>query len=246
MLEQTERISHEVAHGKKIQDEADKVWGWDSKAGRLRATRRANYFIDLGQMNENSVALDLGCGTGLFTDKVYNATKAKITGIDISEELLSQARERQPACEFKIEDAMNMTYPDNHFDVVFGSSILHHLEMDKATKEIFRVLKPGGKMIFAEPNMINPQILVQKNVPFIKRWLGDSPDETAIVRWSFSKMMKDTGFSKVKVFPYDFLHPYTPSPFIPLVKGLGAMVEKIPVLKEIAGSVVIYGEKPGV
>ena len=244
MLEQKERISHEVEHGKKIQAEADKVWGWESKAGKMRATRRANYFIDLGKMTPESVALDLGCGTGLFTDKVYQATKARITGIDISEELLSQARQRLPEAEFKIEDAMNMSYEDNHFDVVFGSSILHHLEMDKATKEIFRVLKPGGKMIFAEPNMINPQILVQKNVPFIKRWLGDSPDETAIVRWNFAGMMKEIGFEKVRVFPYDFLHPYTPSPFIPLVKSMGTLVEKIPLLKEIAGSVVIYGEKP--
>jgi hypothetical protein len=58
-------------------------------------------------------------------------------------------------------------------------------------------------------------------------------------------MMQDIGFEKVKVFPYDFLHPYTPSIFIPLVRTLGSLIEKIPALKEIAGSVVIYGEKPG-
>lgn len=243
MLEQAERISHEVEHGKKIKEEADKVWGWETKAGKLRATRRAQYYIDLGNFSQDTVALDLGCGTGLFTDKVYQATKAKITGIDISEDLLEQARKRLPEAEFKIVDAMNMSYPDNHFDIVFGSSILHHLEMDKATKEIYRVLKPGGKMIFAEPNMLNPQIFVQKNVPFIKRWLGDSPDETAIVRWNFAKMMKEIGFENVKVTPYDFLHPYTPSFMISLVRGLGFIVEKIPFLREIAGSVVIYGEK---
>lgn len=244
MLEQAERISHEVEHGKKIRKDAEKVWGWDSKAGKLRAERRAGFYTNLGNLNSKSVALDLGCGTGLFTDKVYRATKAQITGIDISEDLLSQARERQPEVTFKIEDAMNMSFPDNHFDVVFGSSILHHLEMDKATKEIFRILRPGGRMIFAEPNMLNPQILVQKNVPFIKRWLGDSPDETAIVRWNFSTMMKKIGYVKTRVIPYDFLHPYTPSLFIPLVKAIGSVVERIPVLKEIAGSVIIYGEKP--
>lgn len=246
MLEQADRISHEVEHGKKIKEDAEKVWGWDSKAGKLRAERRAGFYTKLGKMDSNSVALDLGCGTGLFTDKVYKATRAHITGIDISEDLLSQARERQPQVTFKIEDAMNMSFPDNHFDVVFGSSILHHLEMGKATKEIFRVLKPGGKMIFAEPNMLNPQILVQKNVPFIKRWLGDSPDETAIIRWNFSDMMNKIGFINTKVMPYDFLHPYTPSLFIPLVKSIGLIVERIPIFREIAGSVIIYGEKPSI
>lgn len=244
MLEREQRINHEVEHGKKIQADADKVWGWDSKAGRLRAQRRANYFIDLGELKSGMIALDLGCGTGIFTDKVFRATKSKITGIDISEELLAKARLRLPEAEFRIEDAMNMSFADNHFDVVFGSSILHHLEMDKATREIFRVLKPGGKMIFAEPNMLNPQILVQKNIPFIKKWLGDSPDETAIVRWPFAAMMEDIGFKQVKITPYDFLHPYTPGAFISVVRAIGSLVEKVPLLREIAGSVIIYGEKP--
>ena len=80
-------------------------------------------------------------------------------------------------------------------------------------------------------------------IPFIKKWLGDSPDETAIVRWNFAKLLREKGFKNVSVFPYDFLHPSVPSFLIPVVNGIGKVVEKIPVLKEIAGSVVIYAEK---
>lgn len=98
-------------------------------------------------------------------------------------------------------------------------------------------------MVFAEPNMLNPQILIQKNVPFIKRWLGDSPDETAVVRWRMKKLLKLTGFTDVKVFPYDFLHPAVPGFCIPTASFIGKVVEKIPVLKEIAGSVIIYAKK---
>ena len=98
-------------------------------------------------------------------------------------------------------------------------------------------------MVFAEPNMLNPQIFIQKNIPFIKKMLGDSPDETAIVKWKMSEMLKKAGFSKVKIFAYDFLHPSTPSFMIPLVETIGKNAEKIPLLKEIAGSVIIYGEK---
>jgi hypothetical protein len=55
--------------------------------------------------------------------------------------------------------------------------------------------------------------------------------------------MEDTGFKNVRIFPYDFLHPVTPKPLIGLVNSIGKIIEKIPVLKEIAGSVIIYGEK---
>ncbi|QQR94224.1 MAG: hypothetical protein IPJ93_10045 [Bacteroidota bacterium] len=92
--------------------------------------------------------------------------------------------------------------------------------------------------------MINPQIFVQKNIPFIKKWLGDSPDETAINRWNFSKLLEQKGFNQINIFPYDFLHPVVPSFLISLVSGIGQVVEKIPIAKEIAGSVIIVAEKP--
>lgn len=169
--------------------------------------------------------------------------KANIVATDLVDDLLDIAKKKYPQILFKTEDAMNLSFDDNSFEGVYGSSILHHLNFDISLTEIQRVLKPGGKMIFAEPNMINPQILIQKNIPYIKEKLGDSPDETAIVRWSFKNLLEKKGFVNVQIFPYDFLHPSTPKPLIPFVNGLGKIIEKIPVLKEIAGSVVIYAEK---
>ena len=237
------RIEHEIQHGKKISSDAESVWNWSSPAGQVRADRRANYFVSTAKISKSDNVLEIGCGTGLFTRKVFELTTAKITATDLSDDLLKIAKEKSPDINFLIDDAMEMSFTDNNFDVVFGSSILHHLEMFKALKEIYRVLKKGGRMVFAEPNMINPQIFIQKNIPFIKKWLGDSPDESAIIRWNFEELMKEVGFKNIKIFPYDFLHPFTPKPFIPYVNGIGKAIEKIPGLKEIAGSVIIYAEK---
>ncbi|CAN5626502.1 hypothetical protein BH11BAC1_BH11BAC1_18050 [soil metagenome] len=240
----SDRTENEIAHGKKLLAEgAERVWNWDSPQGRRRADRRVQYFIDLAKVQQGEKVLEIGCGTGLFTRKFYAATKADITAIDISEELLNEARTLLPEANFQSEDAMNMKFGDNTFDVVYGSSVLHHLEFEPSLNEIYRVLKPGGRMVFAEPNMINPQILVQKNIPFIKKWMGDSPDEKAIVRWKFEKLMRHKGFKKVNIFPYDFLHPAVPYALINSVSRVGKIIEKIPLLKEIAGSVIIYGEK---
>lgn len=238
------RIENEIEHGKKLLSEgAESVWNWDSPAGKMRANRRAQYFIDLANLESGDKVLEIGCGTGLFTRKFYAATKAEITAIDISDELLAEARKFLPEASFKKDDAMNMSFQSETFNVVFGSSILHHLEFDASLNEIYRVLKPGGRMIFAEPNMINPQIFIQKNIPLIKKWLGDSPDETAIVRWTFSKLMKSKGFKQVEIFPYDFLHPIVPESLIRTIEVIGKLIEQIPIAREIAGSVIIFAKK---
>ena len=244
MQQEEIRLEHEKAHGVKLGDDAEDVWGWATPAGKERVKRRAGYFIDLGGFDSDSDVLEIGCGTAIFTEKVYDATHANITAIDISEALLSQARKKLANVEFQIDNAMQMSFDKDRFDCVYGSSVLHHLDMAKAMKEVFRVTKPGGRIVFAEPNMLNPQIMIERKVPFIRERAGNSPDETAIVRWSMKKMLKEIGFEKVKVFPYDFLHPATPVPLIGLVKGITAIAERIPLLNEIAGSVVIYGEKP--
>lgn len=243
MVERNKRLENEIAHGRKIAENPEEIWGWSTPAGQIRAERRANYFIKLGEITENSKVLEIGCGSALFTEKVYNATKADIISTDLSEDLLAIAEKKLPNVKFELQDAMNLPYGENTFDVVFGSSILHHLEMEPALAGMLRVLKPGGKLIFAEPNMINPQILVQKNIPAVKRAMGDSPDETAIIRWKLAKQMKNLGYSVVKIFPYDFLHPAVPPKLIPFVKKMGEIVEKIPLMKEIAGSVIIFGQK---
>lgn len=236
-------IINEVAHGEKISGSAEDVWGWSSASGQVRATRRAQYFIALGGIVAQSKALEVGCGTGLFTAKVYAATQAQIMAIDISPALLEQARQKLPCVDFRVDNAMALSFGDASFDVVYGSSVLHHLEMLPALQEFYRVTRPGGKLVFAEPNMLNPQILVQKNVPFIKKWMGDSPDETAIVRWKMKKMLRQVGYRSCCVFPYDFLHPAVPKPLIGVASAIGSIAEKIPLLKEIAGSVIIYAEK---
>ncbi|MDR1666657.1 MAG: class I SAM-dependent methyltransferase [Bacteroidales bacterium] len=242
-------IGHEIAHGEKISHDAENIWGWGSVAGQQRAERRAQYFIDLGEITRSNDVLEIGCGTGTFTEKVYLSTNANITAIDVSPALLEQARIKLPNVKFLIENAMSLSAENDTFDVVYGSSVLHHLDMPAALSEFYRVLRPAtdngkpGKLVFAEPNMLNPQIFIQKNVPCIKRWMGDSPDETAIIRFTMVKLLQKTGYKNVSVFPYDFLHPMIPKLLTGMFSTIGQVAEKIPLLKEMAGSVIIYAEK---
>jgi SAM-dependent methyltransferase len=133
---------------------------------------------------------------------------------------------------------------DGPFDAIIGSSILHHLDIEPALDKIYQLLKPGGIMSFAEPNMLNPQIMLQKNIPWLKERMGDSPDETAFIRWQLRYLLSKADFENVEIIPFDWLHPFTPVPLMGLVRYLGYQLEKIPILREFAGSIYIRACRP--
>ena len=91
--------------------------------------------------------------------------------------------------------------------------------------------------------MLNPQIAVQKNVPSTKRKLGDSPDETAFFRWPLGRLLEQIGYSDIRIDPFDFLHPKTPSLIINSVNQLGRFLEEMPVISEFVGSLYVRGVK---
>ena len=91
--------------------------------------------------------------------------------------------------------------------------------------------------------MLNPQIAIQKNIPWIKRKLGDSPDETAFFRWPLRRLLEQTGYRDIRIDPFDFLHPKTPVAVIDSVNALGRFLESVPVMSEFAGSLYIRAIK---
>ncbi len=242
-MEKDERIIHEIAHGRYLAREgAGEIWNWESPAGEIRWKRRVTMLVDL--LKSGDSVLELGCGTGYFTKELAKLD-IHVTAIDISPELIDQAKETIASdhVTFVIQNAYQMDFADECFNSVIGSSVLHHLDINKAISEIYRVLKAGGTIAFTEPNMLNPQIALQKNIPYLKRKLGDSPDETAFYRWKIQKLLKINGFKQIEVKPFDFLHPTVPQKLIKFISATGKFIEKTPVLKEIAGSLFIKAIK---
>ena len=91
--------------------------------------------------------------------------------------------------------------------------------------------------------MLNPQIAIQKNVPWIKRRLGDTPHETAFFRRPLSRLLERRRYRDIRVEPFDFLHPKTPAPLINGVAMFGRLFENLPVVSEFAGSLYIRAVK---
>jgi SAM-dependent methyltransferase len=237
------RIQNEIIHGEYIREHGEEIWNWSSPAGKLRWARRCRLFKEfIG--NHKSLVLEIGCGTGLFTKELAE-TDNQIVAIDISDALIEKAKERVHAqnVKFVVDNAYKTKFRSNYYDFIVGSSSLHHLDVDAALKEFSRILKPGGGIMFTEPNMMNPQIALIKNIPAIKRRVGDSPDETAFFRWGIARKLRNYGFTDISIVPFDFMHPGIPESLLGFAGKLTSVIEKMPILKEIAGSLIIQCRK---
>ncbi len=246
MSKSEQRKLNEIKHGEKIAKNAEKIWGHSKKSGQLRVKRRVQLMTKMGGITKDSKVLELGCGTGEFS-KLLAETGANLTAVDISPDLLDLAKEKlkdHPNVSLLIDDIEVLDkVDDGSFDNIVGNSILHHVNYEESLKRSYAKLKEGGSIFFSEPNMVNPQIAIQKNIPFIKKIMGDSPDEIAFFRWKVEALLKKIGYKNVVVRNFDFLHPILPDFLTNTLELPLKTLERVPVIKEISGSIYFYGEK---
>ena len=104
--------------------------------------------------------LDLGCGAGVLMERLLESG-FKITGADVSDDMLALARERLrrfPARDFRLWQANceKLPFDDGEFDVVLCMGIFGYVgDVDRAVGEIRRVLKPGGIFLMSVRNRAN-------------------------------------------------------------------------------------------
>src|SRR5690606_36932551 len=178
----------------------------------------------VSQLARGTRVLEYGCGKGENSLSMA-ARCAFIHGIDISDVAIdsanSTARLRGISnADFRVMNAEQLAFENCTFDVVFGSGILHHLELSAAYRELARVLKPGGSAVFVEPLGHNPLInRFRDKTPEMR-----TPDEHPLLKADIHLASKH--FERVNVRLY----------------GL-ATLAAIPVLKTgLAASVIAAGK----
>lgn len=160
--------------------------------------------------------LDVACGTGDFTIEIARkaAEGSIIIGIDLSEGMMKVGREKLKAAgidaTLEYGDCEALTYPGSSFDRVsvgFGVRNFEHLEI--GLKEMYRVLKPGGKLVILELSVpSNPvirwcyKLYFLKILPAIGGWVSGN-------RGAY------------KYLPASVLHFPAPDKFIPMLKEAG-------------------------
>jgi ubiquinone/menaquinone biosynthesis C-methylase UbiE len=208
-----------------------------------------DFGIYISEKAKNNVVLDYGCGTGSITRKISFLKPSKLFGIDISEVSINKAIEKAQTSDlqinYSVDNCEETKFKAETFDLVFGSGILHHLNLEKSVGEINRILKKNGEMVFLEPLGTNPLINLYRKLTPKSR----SIDEHPFLKKDFDFI--SSLFDKVTIRYYGFFtlifflfYRNPKKSFIfKMVSKLDSYFFKIKHFKNFAWSVLIIAKK---
>ncbi len=150
MLPGTRHRIERLYHDRAATHERSDFYAW----GALDAADAFAY--SLIERPRGSILLDLGCGRGAHTLH-FAQSGAYVVAVDLSGGMTVVTRQRAVAAgvgdrvAVQQMSAESLGFADATFDYVFGHSVLHHTDLAVTRREVYRILKPGGRAVFLEP-----------------------------------------------------------------------------------------------
>jgi dolichol-phosphate mannosyltransferase len=191
--------------------------------------------------------LEIGAGSGLWTAHLVEALRGEnpITAAVFNDDLASAADARQlPQTTIaRVTDLSEL--PAASFDYIVGTAILCHDAYAQNLAELYRLLKPGGQLLFFEANYRNPQVFLKNTIRPLGRWTGDSDCQIGMRRGDLITQAAQAGFTQIEVVPYDIIHPLTPARLVRRLQSLAFILDHAPIIRHLCGTLYIWLTKPG-
>jgi hypothetical protein len=119
---------------------------------------------------------------------------------------------------------------------------LHHVDLDACPRNVFPLLRSGGRFAFAEPNILNPQVWAERRFALLRRIRHVLPHEVAFRARTLRRSFENAGLVVEVAEPFEFLHAVTPPALIGTIIALERVLEATPA-RAIAGSVRVVARK---
>ena len=215
-----------------IASDFDRIVELYEKLQSVMSDRASTRLVKLAKIAPGQRVLDIGTGTGsaaLAAGRLVGR-RGSVTGIDVSNGMLSVARRKASASglsnvRFEVMDASSLNFPDGSFDAVISNLGIPTYSFRDAISEVFMVLEGGGTFCFAEFTRLSPawsslsrilsKFAVKKPPPELnarRKARGFMAKEAAKFRLaSFSKILRDAGFIGVRSITSSFTAPQPPS-----------------------------------
>ena len=153
----------------------------------------------------NGNVLDVACGTGDLSIEIFEATQARVIGIDFCRPMLELAKLKASAIPFIEGDALHLPFADRSFDLVtIGFGLRNLSSRERGLQELQRVLKPGGwaaVLEFSQPTVVGLRHLVAfyyaRMLPRIGGWLSGSRSAYEYLPDSISKFPDQEGLAAI-------------------------------------------------
>lgn len=181
---------------------------YDTIGTGYNATRKADPYLTKKLIEHLSpvkggIYLDMGCGTGNYTNELEKLG-LQLIGIDPSQKMLAKAKQKNKNIDWRIGVVENIDLPDRSVDGIIGSLTIHHwTDLQKGFCELYRVLKPNGHIVIftSTPEQMKGYWLNH----YFPKMLNDSIIQMPSLE-SVEKVMVSSGFNISEIDPY-FIKP---------------------------------------
>ena len=168
--------------------------GWDVFTPQANA-RLIAAFVRLSGLQHCARVADLGCGSGVFTELLRREGFLSV-GLDISPKLIALGRVKYPGLDLRVGDAENLPFDSGSLDGALLSGLVHHFpDPSRLAKEVWRVLKPGGRFVAYDPNRMNPFMWLyrDRSSPFYSP-IGVTENERPVLASQVVDVFRKEGF----------------------------------------------------
>jgi ubiquinone/menaquinone biosynthesis C-methylase UbiE len=203
----------------------------------------------LAHIGRGARIADLGCGSGVFTDLLHKQGYDAV-GLDISPKLISLGRAKYPDVEFLEGDVEHLPFASGSLDGILLSGIVHHLpDPSSCTREVFRVLKPGGAFVAFDPNRMNPFMYLyrDRSSPFYSS-VGVTENERPVLAHQVAAEFRRSGFKVGTDYISDLNYRYLASSrlrwLLPAYNAIDRVLFAPNFMKPLRSFVLTYGAKP--
>ena len=149
-------------------------------------------------INNESVILDAGCGTGQTAAYLYQQYKANVIGIEINPIMVEKAKSRFENLQLPISlihgSIEEIPFEDDTFDFILSESVLAFVDKPKTLKEFYRVLKKGGRLI-ANEMTINRPLNQQEALEIMNFYAVDS----LLLERDWRQLLEEAGFNHINI-----------------------------------------------
>jgi len=198
--------------GRIKQFERDVYDDWAERFDRSIWTAWCNHWVEsfAEEIPEGSAILDIGCGTGNALRMLATRQPTRLAGVDISPKAVAVATEKLAGlgAELRAQDAeAELPWPDQTFDAAAMTATIHHFpHPERVLREAFRVLKPRGRLIIAEPCFPLPMRLL---VNLLLRIYPLNGDLHFLSQCGLRRLLKRCGFQTLAQRRAAFLARFT-------------------------------------
>lgn len=191
----------------------------------------------------NSEILEIGCGTGKYTEILKKGAK-RICGVDISPEMIKMAKKRNPDVQFIVANCETLLdFKEEEFDVVAGLNVFSYFQnKPKALSSINRVLKRGGIFFDLDMNGLSPfyylMSFIKKNE--LEKWHNYIKESTL---QNLSLILDKAGFDIIHKDTLNWIPNALNKPMVSLLIPADLVFSHLSITKRFAMRIIILGRK---